>query len=176
MNQYLFLADIVLSILDTSLVDPTSKIIAEDFASIEEKMELFNAILIPHQKRYLSCFSPDMYVKEAANFASDYQSVFINNKILFIEMETAMAIFRFVSTFDMQGSIFREVCIHLVEELKKCTVKEVINSMCSKLIHKIIGGALYGSEPYDSLLRDSTKLLRASTSASDTDKFVGILE
>ena len=160
MLKDILLADIIIEILDSSVIQHPCHIEHGLFQSNNEKIELLNAILIPHQKRYLSCVDSDARLKEETNVVSDYQTVFVDNGIDFVNESLVVSAFRFSVIDGWVDAGFREVCIALSENIKNCSVPEVTSSLGLKIIRRIISGSMYGMEPFDSNLRDDTLILR----------------
>lgn len=146
-------AKIALSILDFGTINNIdAPIESEMLSGLEGQLILFNAIFIPHHKRYNRCFTDDSMKIELENLIADYKQIFQGT---FIDTDLVLELFKFVSISDISSTAFNECCNRLLDMLEKCNIPEVRYAVLSRLISRIIRCRLYGIQPIDTYLREA---------------------
>lgn len=155
MDIDVILAKVVLTINKGGLID--SSLITDNLDVFNDplsKIYLCNAILTPHKKRYLNCFTDELRQQESTMVVKNYMHAFIDTNIDFVDAEIIKSIFEFSVISDFTSLSFKNSCRSLLDNLKKCNVKEISYAMYKKITSLIIRCYLYGCEPYDSLLEE----------------------
>lgn len=131
----------------------------DQFDDVQQKIELCNAIIVPHCRRYACCYTEEQKALEIASMLSDYRLVFNNKALLFISEALLLSAFNLVQNRDFTSVTFKNTCIEIIEHLRDCDVVEIKQGLMLRIISIIIRGSLYGSEPYDTILAECTSQL-----------------
>jgi len=179
MNSHIevVLAKTIMSINNGGTIDvkPINENIS-GFLDLQPKIELCNAIIIPHKKRYEQCHTDEQRSSEIDLMLSNYRAVFIENGMQFISEDLLQSAFEIMYDHDLLSDRFKNLCLKALEQLKTCDVVEVKNSLLLKIISLLIRGSLFGSEPYDTILADCVSELDAITGQYGRVKRIRFLE
>lgn len=171
------LAKTIISINSGGIIDIRSiKDNISNFADLQPKIELCNAIVVPHRKRYEQCYTDEQRASEINLMLSNYRAVFGKDGMQFVSDELLENAFKLMYNHDYLSNSFKALCFKVVEQLRLCDVIEVKNSLLLKIISLLIRGSLFGSEPYDTILADCVSELDTITKQYGRVKRIRFLE
>ena len=160
MTKEIILAKIVIRInhgdsVDGDLLNGANNL----FKDTQHKIELLNAVIIPHIKRYSQCFSDALRSTELAMTVSDFECVFSSIHPNWLSKELLEYSIMFSTEDNFASNNFKNICVNLMDALSNCDVHEVRHWLYRQIISRIISCRLYGSEPFDSILESATLAL-----------------
>lgn len=160
MNKELIFAKIIKAILSGDRVDPSTLSFDKNtFDNIIQKIELCNAIVVPHKKRYAILSTQEERDAEIKRLEKDYCTVFNESGLSFVPVALIKSMFLFMMEDMVHETTFREICVNLVGNLGDCDSREIRYFIYLKLIQSIVHGSLYGAEPFDTILKDAIEFL-----------------
>lgn len=149
------LAKIALEIMNCGQISQETREMASGcLMQFDDEVELFNAIFIPHRRRWESCVDSESKCKEASLLCGDYRSLCEKCYSLHIQESLLLALFRFATLEDAFSLNFREICVSLQREVEECTSSDVQVAICTRVVSMIVRCHLYGQQPFDSILED----------------------
>ena len=154
-------AKIVLSILKNGRIDSEIDFpinLAEDNMPA---IDLINAIVLTHKKRYEQCVSEEERASELNNAEVDYCKIFGENG-QYMTRNLFTCCFKLVVLPNAWSASYRENCIALMENLKSCQHSGVQYALYVRVMSTIISCHLYGREPYDSILEECINIIDSS--------------
>jgi len=167
-------AKIALSILDFGIIESFDTTLSPDeMACFEGKLTLFNAIFIPHRKRYTRCFTDESLKIELRNLIADYNLIFQNT---FIDVDLVLELFKFTSISDVSSTEFSECCNSLLQMLAKCEIIEVRYAALSRIVSMIVRCRLYGRQPIDTYLREAVDSMESIRNEYGNFEQISLLE
>ena len=152
MDYEIIIARVILSIVTSGTVEEKSiEKIRCELNSFDKKLELFNALLISHKKRYEQCFTDELRKSEYICFMKDYSLIFGKS---FIEERFVRELFSFSVSRDFHSAEFQTSCDRLIQFANKCDILEIRYAVLSHVISTIIKSRLYGKQPIDTYLQE----------------------
>ena len=170
-------AKIALEIMNCGKISQETLAIASGCTmQFDDEVELFNAIFIPHRRRWESCIDSESKCKETSLLCSDYRSLYKKCSSLYIQESLLLALFRFATLEDPLSVNFREICASLQSEIGACASSAVQVSICSRVVSMIVRLHLYGRQPFDSLLEDFVSKIEEAHLNSPNIRQISLLE